>query len=99
MNTGHILATEVADYLAKKGMPFREAHEVVGKMVQLADDNGCQIHELTVDQLTSFSSVIDSDIMSVLSLDAAIKQKHVIGGTSFDQVSQRLKQIKEDFGW
>ena len=54
MNTGHILATEVADYLAKKGVPFREAHEIVGQMVQLAEQNNIQIHELTLDQLKLF---------------------------------------------
>ena len=49
MNTGHILATEIADYLAMKGVPFREAHEQVGQLVQLAEDNQCQ-YELSIEQ-------------------------------------------------
>ena len=48
MMSGHILATEVADYLTQKGVPFRDAHEVVGQMVQHADGHGKQIHELSV---------------------------------------------------
>ena len=99
MNTGHILATEVADYLAKKGVPFREAHDIVGQMVQLADDKQRQIHELTLAELQSFSTVIESDITNCLSMEAAIKQKNVIGATSFEQLKMRLKQIKEDFKW
>ena len=99
MNTGHILATEVADYLAKKGVPFREAHDIVGQMVQLADDKQRQIHELTLAELQSFSTVIESDISNCLSMEAAIKQKNVIGATSFEQLKMRLTQIKEDFKW
>ena len=99
MNTGHILATEVADYLAKKGVPFREAHEIVGQMVQLAEQHNIQIQALTLDQLKTFSDVIESDILDLLTMEAAIKQKAVIGGTAFEQVSNRLQQIKEEFKW
>ncbi len=99
MNTGHILATEVADYLAKKGMPFREAHEVVGEMVQLAEDQGCQVHELSVEQLHGLSSIIESDIENILSLESAVNSKQVIGGTAVDQVAIQLNRIKEEFGW
>ena len=99
MNTGHILATEIADYLAMKGVPFREAHDLVGQMVQLADDNNCQVHELSVDQLKTVSKSIESDVMDRLSFKAAIDQKNGIGGTSHQQVQARLKQMKEEFQW
>ena len=99
MNTGHILATEVADYLVKKGLPFREAHEVVGAMVQSAEDQGIQIHELSMSQMKEISSLIESDIESILSLKAAVNNKQVIGGTAMDQVQSQLNRIKEEFKW
>ncbi|MEC8678732.1 MAG: argininosuccinate lyase [Candidatus Margulisiibacteriota bacterium] len=99
MNTGHILATEIADYLAMKGVPFREAHDLVGQMVQLADDNNCQVHELSVDQLKTVSKSIESDVMDRLSFKAAIEQKAVVGGTAVGQVQERLEKIKEAFNW
>ena len=99
MMSGHILATEVADYLTQKGVPFRDAHEVVGQMVQHADGHGKQIHELSVDELASFSSVVESDLMDRLSFKAAIDQKQGIGATSFSEVSDQLKKLKEEFQW
>ena len=99
MNTGHILATEIADYLAMKGVPFREAHDLVGQMVQLADDNNCQVHELSVDQLKTVSKSIESDVMDRLSFKAAIEQKSVVGGTAVGQVQERLEKVKEAFNW
>ncbi|MGC6366524.1 MAG: argininosuccinate lyase [Candidatus Marinamargulisbacteria bacterium] len=99
MNTGHILATEIADYLAMKGVPFREAHEQVGQLVQLAEDNQCQVHELSIEQLQSIAPAIESDVADRLSFKAAIQQKHIIGGTDSGQVSVRLAQIKEAFQW
>jgi argininosuccinate lyase len=99
MQTGHILATEIADYLAKKGMPFREAHEAVGQMVQLADAEGKQVHELSVTALASCADLVTDDIKDCLSLEAAVQQKNGIGGTAFDQVDARLQQIKEVFEW
>ncbi|MEK9727719.1 MAG: argininosuccinate lyase [Candidatus Margulisiibacteriota bacterium] len=99
MNTGHILATEIADYLSLKGVPFRDAHELVGQMVQLADHQGCQIHELSLNDLQGISKFIESDIKDRLSFKAAIQQKNGIGGTSFDQLERRLEKIKEEFEW
>tara|TARA_A100001015_G_scaffold312309_1_gene417260 strand:- start:5461 stop:6834 length:1374 start_codon:yes stop_codon:yes gene_type:complete len=99
MNTGHILATEIADYLSLKGVPFREAHEIVGKMVAHADGQGVQIHELSLTDYQSFSKAVESDIQDRLSFKAAIDQKNGIGGTSHQQVQARLKQMKEEFQW
>ena len=99
MNTGHILATEVADYLTQKGVPFREAHEQVGQMVQHAQKQQKQIHELTLEEFQSFSKSVESDIKDRLSFKAAINQKNGIGGTAFDQISERLDQLKEAFEW
>ena len=99
MNTGHILATEIADYLSLKGVPFREAHEIVGKMVSHADGKGVQVHELSLTDYQSFSKAVESDIQDRLSFKAAIDQKDGIGGTSHQQVQERLKKMKEEFQW
>ena len=99
MNTGHILATEIADYLVKKGVPFREAHEIVGSLVQLAEDKGCQVHELSLEDMKGISGIIESDVDSILSLEAAVNNKQVIGGTAFDQVNDQLNRIQEEFKW
>ena len=80
-------------------MPFREAHEQVGQLVQLAEENNCQVHELTEAQLKSVAPAIETDVVDRLSFKAAINQKNGIGGTSFDQVSERLVQLKEAFQW
>ena len=97
MNTGHILATEIADYLSLKGVPFREAHEIVGKMVSHADGKGVQVHELSLTDYQSFSKAVESDIQDRLSFKAAIDQKDGSGGTSHQQVQERVKKMKEDF--
>ncbi len=99
MNTGHILATEIADYLSLKGVPFRDAHELVGQMVQLADKKGCQVHELGIDELIKISKFIESDIQDRLSFKAAIQQKNGVGGTDFSQIKHQLNRIKEEFEW
>jgi argininosuccinate lyase len=99
MMSGHILATEVADYLTQKGMPFREAHERVGQMVQRADQLHKQVHELSIEELKTFSSLIESDILDRLSFKAAIEHKKGIGATSFNEVDNRLNQLKEAFEW
>lgn len=99
MNTGHILATEIADYLVQKGLPFREAHEVVGTLVQMSEEKGCQVHELDLTDMKSVSEIIESDVQSILSLKAAVNNKQVIGGTAFDQVETQLNRIKEEFKW
>jgi len=99
MMSGHILATELADYLSQKGVPFRDAHHVVGQMVQHADSAGKQVHELSIDELKGFSPVVELDVADRLSFKAAIDQKQGIGSTSFLQIQDRLNQLKEEFKW
>lgn len=99
LNQGHILATEFADYLAKKGVPFRDSHELTGKAVLLADEKGVQIHELSLDELQSVSDSVEADVSDVFSFEKAVNLKTSIGGTSLDSIEAQLTLLKETFKW
>ena len=93
--TGHLNATDLADHLVKKGVPFRTAHEIVGKAVLQAIDQGKELHELGVDELKAFYPDIDPSVAEALSLDASLASKSAYGGTAPDQVSDALAAAKE----
>ena len=92
---GYLNATELADYLVKKGVPFRTAHETVGNAVLHAIGEGKELHELRLEQLREFSPVIDDDVAEALSLDSALAAKDVGGGTSPSRVAEALAAAKE----
>ena len=92
---GYLNATELADYLVKKGIPFRTAHETVGNAVLYAIAEGKELHELRLEQLREFSTVIEADVADALSLDAALASKSAIGGTSPTRVAEALIAAKE----
>ena len=87
-------ATELADYLATKGMPFREAHDVTGKLVFLCIQRGIYLLDLPISDLKEASYLIDEDIYDVLSPFAAVKRRNSLGGTGFDQVRLQLEKAK-----
>lgn len=83
---GFILATEIADYLAKKGVPFREAHEITGKIVAYCDEKKKDLSDLTLKEFKKFSSLFDKDIFEAIDLKKAINSRDVKGGTGLNQV-------------
>ena len=87
---GYMNATELADYLVRKGMPFREAHETVGRMVMLAIKRGVELQQLSVDELRTISSLIEGDVFEALSLEKTLETKTQAGGTSPTRVSEAL---------
>ncbi len=87
---GYLNATELADYLVKKGVPFRTAHETVGRVVLSAIEKGKELHELGIGELQAFSYVIESDVAAALSLDSTLSSKNTIGGTSPERVAAAL---------
>jgi len=87
-------ATELADYLATKGMPFREAHEVTGKLVFLCIQRKIYLLDLTLEDLQEASNLIESDIFDVLSPISAVKRRNSLGGTGFDQVRLQIEKAK-----
>jgi argininosuccinate lyase len=87
---GMLNATELADYLVGKGVPFREAHEVVGKAVLKAIEGGVELGELPLDDLRALSDKIDSDVSKCLTLEQTLATKSQIGGTAPARVAEAL---------
>ena len=91
---GHSNATDLADYLVSKGVPFREAHDIVGVVVRHAIGMGLAIEQLQLEELTRFSSVIQSDVFSSLSLQAGLAKREIPGGTGPHHVAHALANAK-----
>src|SRR5262245_47069672 len=91
---GGLLATELADYLVTKGVPFREAHGITGRIVRAALDAKRELTDLSLDELRAFSDRIDRDIFDRLTVAAAIDRKGQVGGTARDRVERRIKELE-----
>ena len=91
---GQITATDLADYLVEKNMPFRQAHEVVGKMVALAESKDLQIFELEFSELRKFSKLIQEDVKDYLDPQKTILSRKQTGGTAPSQVKKEIKKAK-----
>jgi argininosuccinate lyase len=92
---GYMNATELADYLVRKGVPFRDAHEVVGKVVMHAIESNKELDQLSLAELQSFSTLIAEDVHIALSLQQTLTSKSQTGGTSPASVSTALAQARE----
>lgn len=88
-------ATELADYLANKGMPFRQAHEVVGKLVLDCTKKGIYLQEVPLAEYQEITPLIESDIYQTLASKTAIERRHSAGGTGFDQVRSAIEKSKK----
>ena len=91
---GYLAATDVADYLAKKGLPFRRAHEIVGHLVLLCDQRGCDLEDLTLDDFKAESDLFESDIVECLNLPAIVAARTTFGGTAPEAVRVQLAAAK-----
>lgn len=87
-------ATELADYLAAKGMPFREAHEVTGKLVFTCIQKGIYLLDLPLEEMQKESTLLEADVYDVLAPVAAVKRRHSLGGTGFEQVTKQIQHAK-----
>lgn len=92
---GGLLATELADYLVMKGVPFREAHGITGRIVRAALDRGCEVTDLSLEELRGFSQRITQDVLTRLTAVAAIDHKGQVGGTARARVEQRIKELEK----
>jgi len=92
---GYATATDLADYLVKKGMPFRDAHEVVALAVKQAVQKQCDLSELSLGELQVFSETITEDVFSVLTLEGSVASRNHIGGTAPQQVLRAIARAKE----
>ncbi|MFN3681454.1 MAG: argininosuccinate lyase [Nitrospira sp.] len=89
-----LLATELADYLVERGMPFREAHETTGRIVLAALERKRELTDFSLEELQRFSDRIDKEVFARLTVASAINRKRQIGGTAHQQVSRRLKELE-----
>jgi argininosuccinate lyase len=92
---GYSTATDFADYLTKKGLPFRDAHEAVAQAVRSAEKKGCDLSALTLHELRKFSRLVEKDIFKVLTLDGSIKSRDQAGGTAPSQVRKAIKLARK----
>jgi argininosuccinate lyase len=89
-----LVATEVADYLVTFGVPFREAHEIAGKVFQAAEKEGKSIREMPVARLREFSPVFDGNLLTALTLESALARRSLPGGTAPGAVRAALQEFK-----
>ena len=93
-----MLATDLADYLVHKGMPFREAHHVAGRAVRLAAENGVRLTDLTVEDLRGLSPLFGDDALAVFDFDASVARRNSVGGTAPDAVRMQIESAKMALG-
>ncbi|MFM7331075.1 MAG: argininosuccinate lyase, partial [Brachymonas sp.] len=89
---GYATATDLADYLVKKGLPFRDAHEVVAHAVKFASERGMDLSDLPLDTLQSFNKGVGNDVYEVLSLRGSLTARNTLGGTAPTQVKLQIAQ-------
>ena len=95
---GYLVATDLADYLVGKGVTFRQAHEIVGKMVLFALDQKKELKDLTLKEMKGFSRQIGKDVYGWLEPKASVQRRSLRGGTGTDAVKERLKKAGEEVG-
>lgn len=93
---GFTNATDVADYLVKKGLPFRDAHAVVGKMVAYCLDRGAALDELTMEEYKEFSQLFDNDVYTEISLETCVNQRKIPGGPAPETMKAVIEKYKKE---
>lgn len=92
---GYLAATDVADYLAKRGLPFRRAHEIVGHLVLLCEQRGCDLGDLALEDFKAESDLFEADIVNELDLRAIVAARTTEGGTGYSAVEAQMAQAEE----
>jgi argininosuccinate lyase len=93
---GYITATDLAEYMVKKGIPFRTAHRIVGKIVLYAIEKGKELWELSIDELKSFSESIEEDIYEWLDPIKSVQKREIFGGTGPEHVKRMIEELKKE---
>jgi argininosuccinate lyase len=93
---GFLEATDLADYLATRGMPFREAHSCVGKAVAFALSRKQELSELSLDELKGFSELIEADVFEFLKVEKMIDRRKSAGGTAAQNVRKAIAQARDE---
>ena len=95
---GYSTATDLADYLVRKGVAFRDAHEIVGKSVRFGIEQGRDLADLTLDELRQFSDAIEDDVFEVLTLEGSVAARNHLGGTAPEQVRRQVESARARLG-
>ena len=93
-----LFRSDLADYLAKKGLPFRDAHETVAHAVKAAQGKGVDLSELPLAELQKFNATIESDVFECLSLRGSLNARNTLGGTAPAQVQAQIARHRERLG-
>ncbi len=91
---GHATATDLAEYLVRKGVAFREAHEAVAQAVRFAEQRGCDLSEISLPELQQFAPTIAEDVYQVLSLEGSLASRDHVGGTAPNQVTVAIARAR-----
>ena len=95
---GHATATDLADWLVRElDMPFRDAHHVTGQLVRMADEKGCALDGLSLDEMQSVEAGITGGVLGVLGVDDAVKSRTSFGGTAPDRVQEAAAEARKRF--
>lgn len=94
---GFSTATDLADYLVKKGVPFRDAHEIVARAVRHAEEKHCDLADLSLDVLRTFSPIIAPDIYDILTLEGSMASRNILGGTAPQQVIAAIARQRQEW--
>jgi len=95
LTQGYATATDLADYLVKKGLPFRDAHGAVAKAVRIAETTGRDLPQLALEELKEFSPLIEADVFEVLTVEGSLASRYHIGGTAPAQVRAAIKRARQ----
>ena len=95
-SVGYLNATDLADYLVRKGLEFRKAHELVGRVVMQGIEQGKRLEDISLNEYREISELFDEDVYAALTLEASLNSKSVVGGTSSDQVREVLAKVRRE---
>jgi argininosuccinate lyase len=98
LGNGFITATDLADYLARKGMPFREAHEITGRIVAYAERKGKELLGLTIEEMQMFSRLFEKDVFEFITVNGSISSRKSYGGTARENVLKMIEEGKREIG-
>lgn len=96
LTDGFITATDLADYLARKGMPFRQAHEVAGKIVAYAERKKKELVKLSISELQMFSHLFEEDVFEFITIEGSVSSKRSYGGTARENVLKMIEEAKQE---
>ena len=95
MRAGFLNATDVADYLAKHNVPFRQAHKIVGEIVSYCEDKKIAIDDMKLEEFHKFSDVFKNDILSEITIENCVNKRNSFGGTSIKNVEMQIENGKK----